>query len=87
MFELDNVELSFEDDAVKEIAREAWERKTGARGLRTIMEKVMTDVMFRIPSDETIEACIITKGAVRGEEKPKEIHVADEEPPKKKNKK
>ncbi len=87
LFELDNVELSFEDDAVKEIAREAWERKTGARGLRTIMEKVMTDVMFRIPSDETIEACIITKGAVRGEEKPKEIHVADEEPPKKKNKK
>lgn len=86
LFELDNVELSFDDDAVKEIAREAWERKTGARGLRTIMEKVMTDVMFRIPSDETIEACIITKGAVRGEEKPKEIHVADE-PPKKKNKK
>ncbi len=86
LFELDNVALTFEEDAVKEIAREAWERKTGARGLRTIMEKAMMDVMFRIPSDETIEACIITKESVEGKEKPKEIHVGDELP-KKKNRK
>ncbi len=78
LFELDNVNLTFEDDAVREIAKEAWERKTGARGLRSIMEKVMMDVMFRIPSDETIEACIITKEAVEGKALPEEIHVGAE---------
>lgn len=86
LFELDGVELTFEDEAVKAIAKEAWGRKTGARGLRTIMEKVMMDVMFRIPSDETIEACIITKEAVEGKEKPKEIHAKEQKNVKKSKK-
>ena len=63
--------LEFEEDAIEEIAKEAYERKTGARGIRSIMEKVMMDVMFEIPSDDTIEKCIITKKSVLGEEKPK----------------
>lgn len=71
LFELDGVVLEFEEDAIEEIAKEAYERKTGARGIRSIMEKVMMDVMFEIPSDDTIEKCIITKKSVLGEEKPK----------------
>ena len=74
LFDLDDVKLTFEEDAVEAIARQAFERKTGARGLRSIMEKVMMDVMYRIPSDETIEECVITKGAVEGTSEPLLIH-------------
>jgi len=70
LFGLDDVELSFEDDAITEIAKMAHERATGARGLRSIMEKAMMDVMFKIPSDDTIKECIITKAAVDGESEP-----------------
>ncbi len=74
LFELDDVKLTFEDDAVEAIAKQAFERKTGARGLRSIMEKVMMDVMYRIPSDDTIEECVITRGAVEGTSEPLLIH-------------
>ena len=74
LFSFDNVKLTFEKDAVETIARQAFERKTGARGLRSIMEKVMMDVMFKIPSDETIKECVITKGAVEGTSEPLLIH-------------
>ena len=70
LFGFDHVNLVFEEDAVDAIAEQAFERKTGARGLRSIMEKVMMDVMFEIPSDRTIEKCVITKGAVEGESEP-----------------
>ncbi len=70
LFSFDEVKLSVEDDAVQEIARLAHERKTGARGLRSIFEKVMMDVMYEIPSDDTIAECILTKKAVDGEDKP-----------------
>ncbi|MBD5541720.1 MAG: ATP-dependent Clp protease ATP-binding subunit ClpX [Lachnospiraceae bacterium] len=73
LFEMDEVELIFEDDAVSTIAAMAMERKTGARGLRSIIEQVMMDVMYRIPSDDTIATCIITKGAVLGESEPEII--------------
>lgn len=68
LFELDGVKLSFEDDAIKEIAHQAHVRKTGARGLRSILEHVMNDLMFEIPSDDSITECIITKGTVLGTE-------------------
>ena len=58
---LDGVKLTVEDDAVLEIARTAIRLKTGARGLRTIIENLMTDIMYRIPSEENIEEVIITK--------------------------
>jgi len=74
LFGFDDVELTFEKDAVETIARLAYERKTGARGLRSIMEKVMMDAMFRIPSDDTIEECVITKEAVEGNSEPLLIH-------------
>lgn len=74
LFELDEVKLTFEDDAVLAIAKQAFERKTGARGLRSIMEKVMMDVMYQIPSDDTISECIITEEAVKGDSKPLTIH-------------
>lgn len=74
LFGFDNVKLTFEKDAVEAIAKQAFERKTGARGLRSIMEKSMMDIMFRIPSDETIAECVITKGAVEGTSEPLLIH-------------
>lgn len=71
LFDFDNVKLSFEDDAIETIADLATERKTGARGLRSIMEKTMMDVMYEIPSDETIKSVVITKDSVLGKDKPK----------------
>ncbi|MBO5207760.1 MAG: ATP-dependent Clp protease ATP-binding subunit ClpX [Lachnospiraceae bacterium] len=70
LFEFDEVRLSVEEDAVEAIAELAYERKTGARGLRSIMENVMMDVMYEIPSDDNIAECIITKDAVEGKSKP-----------------
>ncbi len=70
LFAYDDVKLTFEEDALEAIADQAFERKTGARGLRSIMEKVMMDVMYRIPSDDTIVECIITKDAVDGTGEP-----------------
>ena len=71
LFEFDEVKLSVEEDAVEEIARLAYERKTGARGLRSIMEKVMMDVMYEIPSNDNIAECILTKESVDGTQKPR----------------
>ena len=58
---LDGVKLTVEDEAVREIAKTAIRLKTGARGLRTIIENLMTDIMYRIPSEENIEEVLITK--------------------------
>ncbi len=74
LFEFDGVRLDFEEDAIEAIADRALERKTGARGLRSIMEDVMMDVMYRIPSDESIIKCVVTKGAVEGMSEPLIIH-------------
>lgn len=70
LFDFDHVSLHFEDDAIDLIAEEAYERKTGARGLRSIMEQTMMDVMYEIPSDENVTECVITRSAVEGESKP-----------------
>lgn len=78
LFEFDDVELRFEEEAVVEIAKKALERKTGARGLRSIMENVLMDVMYRIPSDDTIEQCIITKEVIDDESQPLVVHRAAE---------
>ena len=64
LFELDGVELEFEDEALEAIVDKAIERKTGARGLRAILEDIMRDIMFDIPSNPEIEKCIITKETV-----------------------
>ena len=73
LFELDNVQLEFEKEALEQIVEKAIERKTGARGLRSILEEIMRDIMFEIPSNPKIEKCIITKEAVINGEPPKII--------------
>lgn len=73
LFELDGVELEFDEDALDEIAKQSFKRKIGARGLRAIMESVMMDSMYNIPSDLKATKCIITKEAVLGNEKPKVV--------------
>lgn len=70
LFEFDDVELEITEDAVAEIAKQAYERKTGARGLRSIMENAMMDVMYEIPSDESITKVTVTKETILGNEKP-----------------
>lgn len=70
LFSLDEVALEFTDDAVKAVAKKSFERKTGARGLRSILEEVMNEIMYEIPSDDSIAKCLITKEAVEGTAKP-----------------
>lgn len=67
---LDYVELEFTDEAIKEVAHQAYSRKTGARGLRSILEHVMNDLMFTIPSDSSIVKCVIDKDAILGTKEP-----------------
>jgi ATP-dependent Clp protease ATP-binding subunit ClpX len=74
LFELDGVELEFTEEALKEIANEAIRRKTGARGLRAILEDVMTDIMFEIPSMGNVKKVIVDKDTVLHKKKPKLIY-------------
>lgn len=70
LMELDEVELEFDKDALEAIAETSLKRRTGARGLRAIMENVMMDIMYRAPSDNNLKYCRITKDAVMGQKKP-----------------
>ena len=70
LFEMDGVELKFTDDALEAIAEKAIARNTGARGLRSIMESVVMDLMYTIPSDDLVESCTITKETVDGSGEP-----------------
>ena len=74
LFELDDVKLEFTEEAVEAIAHMAVERKTGARGLRSIMESVMMDMMYEIPSDSSIGICTVTKEAVEGTAEPDVVY-------------
>lgn len=73
LFEMDGVELTFDYGAVELIAEKALERKTGARGLRSIMEESMMEVMYEIPSDEDIVSCRITRKAIEGDDEPEVV--------------
>ncbi len=70
LFEFDGIELEFTEDAIKEVAKTALNRKTGARGLRSIIEQVMLDVMYDLPGNEKVSKCILTKESITGEGKP-----------------
>ena len=83
LFELDGVELEFQDEALETVARKSLERKTGARGLRAIMEHTLMDLMYKTPSDDTIRKCIVTKEAVEGTGEPEIIHGEAKTPAKK----
>lgn len=80
LFEYDEVELEVTPEAVAAIAKKSFERKTGARGLRSIMEKAMMDVMYRIPSDDTIAKCTVTEATVEKGEPPVLEYRSDELP-------
>lgn len=82
LFELDGVELDFEEEALRAVAKRAVERKTGARGLRAILEKVMMNSMYQIPSDEGVNKCLITEDCVEGKEEPQLFYGETEEPKK-----
>lgn len=71
MFELDGVQLEFKDGSLEAIADEAMRHKTGARGLRSIMEGFLLDIMYDIPSRDDIDKCVVTPGVVRKEEEPR----------------
>ena len=79
LFEIDNVELEFTDDALKAIADEAIARKTGARGLRAIVEDLMIDVMFDVPSDENISKVIITEESIKSKKLPELVRLGESE--------
>ena len=73
-FDLDGVKLEFTEEALTAIAHLAVERKTGARGLRSIMESIMMDIMYEIPSDSSIGICTVTKEAVEGKSEPELVY-------------
>ena len=85
LFELDKVNLEFDEEALREVARIAVERKTGARGLRGVLEDVMTNIMFEIPSDEDIEKVTITKSVIDHEGEPIITRTKTRKPRTKKN--
>lgn len=74
LFELDGVDLDFDEGAVEAIAEKSLARKTGARGLRAILEKSMMDLMYTVPSDETIERCVVNKETIEGTGDPEIMH-------------
>ena len=87
LLKMDNVELEFESEALESIVDKAIERKTGARGLRSIIEEIMRDIMFEIPSNPNIEKCIITKQTVLGEKGPELVINENRKDKEKQNKK
>ena len=74
LFELEGVKLTFTEEALREIAREAIRRKTGARGLRAIMEEIMADIMFEVPSMPNVKEVIVDENVVKNREKPKILY-------------
>ena len=70
LFAMENVDLEFDDEALKAIAKKAIERKTGARGLRSILEDILLDIMFELPSRDDVEKCLITKETVMNKAEP-----------------
>ncbi|MCB1455442.1 MAG: ATP-dependent Clp protease ATP-binding subunit ClpX, partial [Nitratireductor sp.] len=81
LFEMESVELSFQEDALRAIARRAIERKTGARGLRSIMEAILLDTMFDLPSLDGVQEVVISEEVVSGNARPLYIY-AEKKPEK-----
>ena len=77
LFELENVKLTFTEGALRGIAREAMKKKTGARGLRSIMEKVMLDIMYEIPTLSNVKECVVNEDVIISHERP--IMIYEEE--------
>jgi len=80
LLEMDNVLLEFEEDALRAIAQKALERETGARGLRAIVEQILTDIMFDVPSNNKVERCIVTKETVEANKPPNLVYNENRQP-------
>ena len=80
LFEMEGVEIQFRDDALQAVAKKAKERKTGARGLRSIMENVLLDTMFKIPSMDNVSKVVIDAAVINGESEPLMMYEADQQP-------
>lgn len=80
LFELDNVYLEFKEEALKAVAKQAMERETGARGLRSIMEEFINGIMYEIPTEKNIEKCIITEDVVLHHKQPEYIYNYNRQP-------
>ena len=78
LFEMEGAELVFRDDSLSAIARKSMERKTGARGLRTIVENVLLDTMYEIPSAENISKVVIDKSVILGESEPLYVYESEQ---------
>jgi len=77
---MEDVELQFRNDALREIAKKAKERKTGARGLRSIMESVLLETMYKIPSEKNVTKVIIDEAVIRGEAPPMLVYANNDTP-------
>jgi ATP-dependent Clp protease ATP-binding subunit ClpX len=75
LLEMENVKLHFEPQALKAIVQEVKKKRTGARALRSVMERVMNDIMFDIPSQKNVKEVIINKGVVTGKKQPKVVYL------------
>ena len=80
LFEMEDVELEFRPDALQAVAKRALERRTGARGLRSILEETLLDTMFDIPSTENVSKVVIDESVIKGESSPMLIYSSDELP-------
>ena len=80
LFSMEKVDLEIRNDALLEIAKKAIERKSGARGLRSIMENILLDLMYDIPSDQNIEKVVLDSSSVRGESEPLVVYSQSEAP-------
>ena len=80
LLEMDNVHLEFEEDALRAIAQKALERETGARGLRAIVEGILTDIMFDVPSNNKVERCIVTRETVESNQPPNLVYNENRQP-------
>ena len=78
LFDMEDVELEFREDALRAVAQRAMKRKTGARGLRTILESVLLDTMYDLPSSSTAKKVVLDGAVVNGETQPYVIHQSDE---------
>ena len=77
LFEMESVELDFSEDALKEIAKKAIEMKTGARGLRSILENVLLDSMYQVPSESDLEKIVVEASSIKEESKPLMVYRTD----------
>jgi len=79
LFEFENVAIEFREDALQEIAQQAIARKSGARGLRSIVEHALLDVMYEVPSTDRLEKVVVDKNVIKGKAKPLYIYEGDEQ--------